>query len=128
MCRILPGANQVNVAIFVGAKFLGLPGAVVAVFGLTFVPAVLILLLGAAYFRYSDLPAVQDTLKGAAAGAIALTLSMTFKTGRKCLLSAIPWIFFAATFFLNGILRWPLFGVLALTAPLAILWAWPKAK
>ena len=128
MCRILPGANQVNVAIFVGAKFLGLLGAVAAVFGLTFLPAVLILLLGAAYFQYSHVPALQDALKGAAAGAIALTLSMAFKTGSKCLLGAVPWILFAATFFLNGVLRWPLFGVLSLTAPLALLWAWPKTK
>ena len=128
MCRILPGANQVNVAIFVGAKFLGMPGAIAAVFGLTFLPAVLILLLGAAYFQYSHVSALQNALKGAAAGAIALTLSMAFKTGRKCLLGSIPWILFTATFFLNGILRWPLFGVLALTAPLALLWAWPKSK
>jgi chromate transporter len=128
MCRILPGANQVNVAIFVGAKFLGLPGAIAAVFGLTFLPAVLILVLGAVYFHYSHVPALQNALKGAAAGAIALTLSMVFKTGRKCLHGAIPWLLFTATFFLNGVLRWPLFGVLALTAPLALLWAWPKTK
>ncbi len=127
MCRILPGANQVNVAIFVGAKFLGWPGAVAAVFGLTFLPAVLILLMGAAYFKYNHIPALQSTLKGAAAGAIALTFSMAFKTGQKCLLGAIPFVLFAATFFLNGILRWPLFGVLALTGPLALLWAWPKS-
>jgi len=128
MSRILPGANQVNVAIFVGSRFLGLPGAVAAVFGLTFVPAVLILLLGAAYFHYGHLPALQNALKGAAAGAIALTLSMAWKTGRKCLRGAVPWILFAATFFLNGILRWPLLGVLAITAPIALVWAWPKSK
>lgn len=128
MSRILPGANQVNVAVFVGSRFLGLPGAVAAVFGLTFLPAVIILLLGAAYFHYSHLPALQNALKGAAAGAVALTLSMALKTGRKCLRGWVPCILFAATFFLNGILRWPLLGVLALTAPLALVWAWPKSK
>lgn len=128
MSRILPGANQVNVAIFVGSRFLGLSGAIAAVFGLTFLPAVLILILGAAYFHYSHLPDLQNSLKGAAAGAVALTLSMAYKTGRKCLRGWAPWMLFAATFFLNGILRWPLLGVLALTAPLALLWAWPKSK
>lgn len=128
MSRILPGANQVNVAVFVGSRFLGLPGAFAAVFGLTFLPAVMILGLGALYFQYSHLPALQNALKGAAAGAIALTLSMAYKTGRKCLRGAVPWILFAATFFLNGILRWPLLGVLALTAPIALVWAWPKSK
>ncbi len=27
MCRILPGANQVNMAVFVGTKMTGVPGA-----------------------------------------------------------------------------------------------------
>ena len=33
MCRILPGANQVNLAVFVGAKFRGVLGAIAAVIG-----------------------------------------------------------------------------------------------
>lgn len=32
------------------------------------------------------------------------------------------------SFLMNGILRWPLVGSLALIAPLALLWAWPKKK
>ena len=35
MCRIVPGANQVNLAVFIGAKFRGIPGAFAASFGLT---------------------------------------------------------------------------------------------
>src|SRR5215217_9649802 len=42
MCRILPGANQVNMAVFAGSKMRGLPGAVAAVFGLCLMPVVLI--------------------------------------------------------------------------------------
>ena len=30
MCRILPGANQVNLAVFIGAKFRGISGALAA--------------------------------------------------------------------------------------------------
>ena len=90
MCRILPGANQVNLAVFVGVKFHGVPGAVAAVFGLTFVPVVIALALAYFYFQFHHLPAVQGILKGAAAAAVALTLSMVFKTGRKCLVSFVP--------------------------------------
>src|SRR5215475_4381139 len=43
MCRILPGANQVNMAVFAGSKMRGLTGAVAAVFGLCLMPVVLIL-------------------------------------------------------------------------------------
>ena len=43
MCRILPGANQVNLAVFIGAKFRGIPGAFAAAFGLTAIPVLIVL-------------------------------------------------------------------------------------
>ena len=46
MCRILPGANQVNMAVFVGTKMRGIPGAVAALLGLCLLPVVFILVLG----------------------------------------------------------------------------------
>src|ERR1044072_1692262 len=33
MCRIMPGANQVNMAVFAGSKVRGLPGVLAALFG-----------------------------------------------------------------------------------------------
>ncbi len=126
MCRILPGANQVNLAVFVGVKFRGVPGAAAAVFGLTLVPVVIALALAYFYFQFHDIPAVQGVLKGAAAAAVGLTLSMVFKTGRKCLTGLVPAALFATIFLMNGIARWPLLACLSLLAPLAVAWAWPK--
>lgn len=128
MCRILPGANQVNLAVFVGVKFQGIPGAVAAVFGLTLIPVAIAIALAYFYFQYHDVPAVQGILKGAAAAAVALTLSMVFKTGKKCLRGAIPLAFFLSVFVMNGVLRWPLLACLSLLAPLAIGWAWPRKE
>lgn len=128
MCRILPGANQVNLAVFVGTKFRGIPGAISAVVGLTLVPVIIVLVMGYAYFKYHDIPALQSVLKGASCAAVALTLSMAVKTGRKCLGSVIAVVFFASMFLMNGILRWPLLGSLALVAPLALAWGWPRKK
>jgi chromate transporter len=82
--------------------------------------------MGIAYFSFHHLPALQSILKGAAAAAVALTFSMAIKTGKKCLSGPVPVVLFAATFVMNGILRWPLLGVLAIMAPIALLWAWPK--
>jgi len=87
---------------------------------------VIVLAMSVAYFKFNDVPAMQNTLKGAAAGAVALTFSMAIKTGRKCLTGVIPALLLVATFVMNGVLHWPLFGVLAIVAPLALLWAWPK--
>lgn len=128
MCRLLPGANQVNIAVFVGTKFRGISGAFAAAFGLTFLPVLIVLAMSVAYFKYNNVPALQSTLKGAAAGAVGMTFSMAIKTGEKCIKGVIPFALFAATFWFNGVMRWPLFGVLALVAPLALLWAWPKGE
>ena len=124
--RILPGANQVNLAVFAGVKFRGIPGAVAAVFGLTFIPALLVLSLAYFYFQFHQVPAVQGMLKGAAAAAVALTLSMVIKTGRKCLTGLVPVALFAAIFLMNGVARRPLLTCLTLLAPLAVVWAWPR--
>jgi chromate transporter len=128
MCRILPGANQVNMAVFAGSKMRGLPGAVAAVFGLCLVPVVLIMVAGFFYFRFKEIPAVKGVLHGASAAAVALTLAMVNQTGKKCLTGLIPVALFAAAFVLNGIVRWPLPVVLAILAPVSLIWAWPKDR
>jgi chromate transporter len=126
MCRILPGANQVNMAVFTGTKMRGMPGAVAAVVGLCLMPLVIVLFLSWLYFQFKEVPAVKGVLHGASAAAVALTLAMVIKTGQKCLTGVIPVALFALAFVLNGVLRWPLLGVLAVVAPLALIWAWPK--
>jgi chromate transporter len=128
MCRILPGANQVNMAVFAGSKMRGLPGALAAVFGLCLVPVVLIMVAAFFYFRFKEIPAVKGVLHGASAAAVALTLAMVIQTGKKCLTGLAPVLLFAAAFVLNGIVRWPLPAVLAILAPVSLIWAWPKKQ
>jgi chromate transporter len=128
MCRILPGANQVNMAVFAGSKMRGLAGAAAAVFGLCLMPVVLILIAAFFYFRFKEIPAVKGVLHGASAAAVALTLAMVIQTGKKCLTGLMPVLLFAAAFVLNGILRWPLPVVLAILAPISLIWAWPKER
>lgn len=126
MCRIMPGANQVNLAVFVGSSLRGAAGAAMAVVGLCLVPVALMLALGFVYFTYKELPAVKGALHGASAAAVALTLTMVIKTGKKCLTGVVPVALFAAAFLLNGVLRWPLLITLAILAPLSLIWAWPR--
>jgi len=128
MCRIMPGANQVNMAVFAGSKMRGLPGAAAAVFGLCLMPVVLIMIAGFFYFRFKEIPAVKGVLHGASAAAVALTLAMVIQTGEKCLTGLMPVLLFAAAFVLNGLVRWPLPVVLAILAPISLIWAWPKER
>ena len=128
MCRILPGANQVNMAVFAGTKMRGARGAAAAVIGLCLLPMVFVLAMAFLYFRFKDVPALKKILHGASAAAVALTLTMVIKTGQKALNGVIPIALFAAAFVINGILRWSLLLTLALLAPVALVWAWPRRR
>jgi chromate transporter len=128
MCRILPGANQVNMAVFTGTKMRAVPGAVAAVVGLCFMPMVFVLVMAFLYFRFKEVPAVKGILHGASAAAVALTLTMVIKTGKQCLTGLIPVGLFALAFVLNGLVRLPLLLTLAIVAPLALIWAWPRGR
>lgn len=128
ICRILPGANQVNLAVFVGTKFHGLLGAVAATIGLTTVPVLVVLAMGWFYFTYREVPAMQSVLKGMTAAAVAMTLAMAFKTGRKCLHGTVPVALFVTIFVLSAVVRLPLAAALAICGPVALWWAWPRRK
>lgn len=128
MCRILPGSNQVNLAVFAGTKMRGGAGAVCAVFGLCCVPVLLMLVMGYVYFRFKEVPAVSGFLQGASAAAVALTVAMVIKSGRDCLTGMIPVALFAVTFVVHGLLRWPLMVTLAVIAPICLWWAWPRRR
>jgi len=128
MCRIMPGATQVNLSVFVGGSMRGFAGAVAALLGLCLVPVALILALGFLYFTFKEVPAVKGALHGASAAAVALTVTMVIKTGEKCLTGVVPVAFFLAAFILNGVIRWPLLLVLGILAPLALIWAWPRER
>ena len=126
MCRILPGANQVNMAVFVGTNMGGIPGAFAALFGLCLMPVFFILTMGYLYFRFKEVPALKGALHGASAAAVALTFAMVIKTGQKCLTGLVPVLLFLASFVLSGLVRWPLPVTLAVLAPLSLIWAWPR--
>jgi chromate transporter len=126
MCRILPGANQVNLAVYVGTRMAGVPGVLAALVGLCFLPMVFVLVMAFVYFRFKEVPAVKGVLHGASAAAVALTVAMVIDTGKKALAGVVPALLFAGAFVLNGILRWPLLTTLAILAPIGLVWAWPR--
>jgi chromate transporter len=126
MCRIMPGANQVNMAVFVGSKMRGLAGVCAALFGLCLMPMVFVLIMAFLYFRFKEIPAVKGILHGASAAAVALTVAMVIKTGKQCLTGLVPVALFGAAFVLNGLVRLPLLETLAILAPLSLIWAWPR--
>jgi chromate transporter len=128
ICRILPGANQINLAVFVGVKFRGVPGAVAASAGLIFVPVLIVLAMAWFYFAYSKVPAMKNVLHGMTPAAVAMTFAMAFKTGKKCLGTPIAIALFIAMFVLSAVVRQPLLLSLAILGPLALWWGWPRKQ
>lgn len=126
ICRILPGANQVNMAVFVGVKFHGLLGAVAACSGLVFVPVLIVLAMAWFYFTYSKVPAMKNVLHGMTPAAVAMTFAMAFKTGKKCLGEPVAIALFVVIFVLSAVVRLPLLASLAICGPLALWWGWPR--
>jgi chromate transporter len=126
ICRVLPGANQVNLAVFVGTELRGVPGAIASVLGLTAVPVAIVLVIGWLYFANHTLPETKSILHGMAAASVALSFSMAYKAGLKALRSAVAWGLFGAAFIFSAWFRVPLLALLAVLVPLGLWWAWPR--
>ena len=125
--RLFPGPNQVNMAIFVGEHFRGLPGALAALAGLLGVPLAILLTLGWAYFHYHTVPELRAILSGVVAAAAGMALSMGVKLIGNSLRQPDALLFAAVAFAGVDLLRLPLPVVVLILTPLAMAWYWPRA-
>jgi chromate transporter len=120
VCLFLPGPENANIAIYVGSKFRGSVGAIVALLGLTLAPLAIGLVLGTLYLRYPHLAIIQKILGGLSAAAAGLLIG----TGIQMLLphrSRPTALFFAALAFVGIIFaKLPLLVVLLGLVPLSI--------
>jgi len=126
LCQFLPGPNVVNLSVVFGRSIRGVPGAVVALVGLLGPGAAIVTFFGFLYAMFGDIDALQRMFTGVAAAAAGLLISTTGKmaqplvSGRLDVAPAVA----AAAFVAVGILRWPLYEVLAVLIPLSIALAW----
>ena len=122
LCQFLPGPNIVNLSIAVGARFRGLPGSVAAFLGILGLPCFIVVILGALYGRYGNLPAVGGALLAVSAAASGMILAMAGKIATPLLkrrpLESAPVI--VAVFIAVALLRLPLPWVLLVAAPVSM--------
>lgn len=81
LCQFLPGPNVINLAVVVGKRYQGLPGAIVAPVGLLAGPLAIVLLLALIYDRYGSLPLAQGMLRGVAAVGCGLLFATAWRMG-----------------------------------------------
>lgn len=76
LCQFVPGPNIVNVAVVIGARSCGIPGAVAGVAGLILPAFVLVVAAGALYDAFGGSPIVRSALNGLAAAAAGVLIAL----------------------------------------------------
>jgi len=120
LCQVLPGPNIVNMAVCVGTRFRGARGALAAFLGLLCAPFAIILVLGALFTHYGDLPAIAAAFRGISAAAAGLVIAMGLKMASSPRLRSPMAIFAVAAFACVALLRMPLGWFLLVAAPASV--------
>ena len=81
VCQAVPGPNMVNLAVFMGTRYHGIVGALIAFAGIVGVPLAILLSLNEVYHAYAHVPQVKSAMSGMASAATAYLLFMSLKMG-----------------------------------------------
>jgi chromate transporter len=119
LCQVLPGANPVNLSIYIGSQLRGGLGGTVAVLGMVFPPFCLILGLAYLYVQFGTSPIAHAVLSGLAAVGIGMTLSIGAKLARG-MRKPLPVLIAGALFVTVGVLHWRMVPVVLVLAPLSV--------
>ena len=126
VARLFPGPNQINMAVYIGAEFQGLPGVLAAMAGMLLVPFSLLIGLGFLYFQVHELPAVDRVLAGVVAAAAGMALSMGFKILDQYWKDPVALALAMTVFVALSVFHVRLVPVVLISGPLAMLWYWPR--
>jgi chromate transporter len=121
LCQFLPGPNIVNLAVALGSRFRGLPGAVAAVVGLISLPMVIVVCLGSLYAANSDHPVVARAADGLAAAASALVIATSLKIAAPLRGHRMGIAIALAVVAAIAVLRLPLLPTILVAAPASML-------
>ena len=124
----LPGLNATNMAILVGDRLRGAPGAIAAICGICLPGAVLMYVVGMLYHEHGDRPLVTAMLRGVAAAAVGLILATTVQLGRKSLNGVWDMLFVGLAVIGINRLHLSVPYVLLGVGALAILWHRPRSR
>lgn len=124
LCQVLPGVNNVNLAIHIGQRLRGVLGALTCVIAMLSAPFFIIIGFATIYDRIKDIAWIHDVLDGVAATAVGLLVSVALRSARGTFRGIAPFAIAAALIVTIGILRWPMIPVVLCLAPLSVMLAW----
>ncbi|MDB5762301.1 MAG: chromate transporter family protein [Herminiimonas sp.] len=123
VAQILPGANPVNLSLYVGQRLHGWVGAMVATLGMV-VPAIcIVLIVGAVYARLEKFPLTHFLLFGIATVGLGATMTVGIKAARRIERKLARILIAVATFVAVGVFHWSMVPVVAVLAPLSVILA-----
>jgi len=120
LAQIMPGPNLTNLVVYVGHRVRGWAGALTAFLAVSIPPFLIILAVGAIYFRIRDVPWIHSALLGCAAGAIGLTLANALEMTQEQLAWPLSLAFVALTAVAVSWFKVPLLVVLVVLGPICI--------
>lgn len=123
LSQVMPGANPVNVSLYVGQRMRGPLGALVGALGMISPALVVVLALAMLYTRLSGYPVTHFLLLGVAAAGVGATFSMGAKVAVRIERKLLRYVFAIVAFVAVGVLHLPTVPVVLVLAPLSILCA-----
>jgi chromate transporter len=128
VARLFPGPNQINMAVYIGSRFHGLSGALVALAGMLLLPFSVLMLLGLAYFELHMVMAVDRVLAGVITASAGMALSMGFKLVGGYNRDPVAMLLAAGSFVAMSVFHVRLIPLVLVTGPLAMAWYWPRQR
>jgi chromate transporter len=127
MSQILPGTNITNLAIYIGHKLRGVPGACAAIIGLLSGPFFAVIAVASAYSAIKSVHYAETAMEGVAAAAIGLLLIIVLRGIRHTGRDPAGLAALLATFVGVGLLHWSLIWVAAGVGSLSVIAAWLRS-
>ena len=121
LAQAFPGVNVVNLAIWVGYRLRGTPGAVAGACGIIVPPAVLVVLIAAVFAALTGYPLTHLVLDGVGAAAVGLSLQMGLIAARRAAMKGvIPVVIMVIAFVAVGLLHISLPLVVLVLGPISV--------
>jgi chromate transporter len=127
LSQLVPGATNVNLAVFIGTQMRGAAGAIACFCGLTALPVAIVLVLGVLYLHSQETTGgarVSLALGGMGAVAIGLNLGTGVRLARRNIRGPIPIAVATIVTLSIGVFGFPLVHVLLVMLPISLLLAW----
>lgn len=121
LSQLVPGATNVNLAVFIGTQMRGVPGAVACFLGLTALPVAIVLVAGTLYLgSHGTSLWLSVALSGMGAVALGMNLGLGVRLALNHLRQVGPVLVTLSIAVGIGVLRLPLPLVLAVMMPISL--------